>query len=375
MRIAMIGAKGIPVETGMGGGVERVLEELTPRLASAGHHVTVYARPYANPSKRKTWEGVRLVTLPCIRVRYLETLSHVLLSTIHALFGGYDIIHFHAVGPSTAAWIPRLLARRSKVVVTFHARDQFHELRHPIARMYLAFGEWTAVRFPHATIAVSHVIRTFCREHFHVNVAYIPNGVDIPAQIAFHTNEVRALGLEPGRYLLGVGRLVQFKAFDVALDAFRGVDTDMPFVLAGSPGYDKWYTKKLQRLATRDPRVRLIGFQSGKALEQLLAHAYAVIHPSRIEGMSLAILEAMSYGKLVIMSDIEENREIADHAAVCVRMDDRDAFREAMQWAIQDPVMVKARGQRARQHVRQHYGWEFVVRETERLYERLIEQT
>ncbi len=373
MRIAMIGAKGIPVETGMGGGVERVLEELTPRLVKAGHEVTVYARPYANPSRRKTWEGVRIITLPCPQVQYIETISHVLLSTFHALFQGYDIIHYHSVGPSTAAWIPRLFAWGSKVVVTFHARDQFHELRHPFARLYLAFGEWTAVRFPHATIAVSHVIRTFCREKLHANVAYIPNGVNIPSQIAFQTSEVKGLDLEPGRYLLGVGRLVQFKAFDIALDAFRDVDTDMPFVIAGSPGYDTAYAKKLERTAARDPRVRLIGFQSGKTLQQLIAHAYVVVHPSRIEGMSLSILEAMSYGKLVIMSDIEENREIADHAAICVRTDDRDAFKDAINWAIQDPVMVKERGHRAREHVRQHYSWEFVTDETEKLYLRLME--
>lgn len=372
MRIAMIGAKGIPVEAGLSGGIERVVEELSVRLVERGHHVTVYVRPYANPQKRKAWNGVRLRTVACLRVRYVETISHVFLSTIRALRDRHDIFHFHGVGPSTLAWIPRIFAPKSKVVVTFHARDRFHELRHPLARFYLTLGEWTAVRFPHATIAVSRVIQNFCKEQFHKDVAYIPNAVEVPAHVHPNPEHVRGMGLQPGGYFLAMGRLVQFKAFDVAVKAFRGVKTDMMFAVAGAAGYDHAYARRLLREAGKDHRVRFLGFQSGEDLKQLVLNAYALIHPSRIEGMSLSVLEAMAAGKLVIMSNIPENREIADHSAVCVPLDDARALQEAMQWAIQDPAMVKERGERARRYVTTHYAWEPVVRETETVYRLLM---
>lgn len=372
MRIAMIGAKGIPVEAGLSGGIERVVEELTVRLAERGHRVTVYVRPYANEQKRKLWNGVHLVTVPCIRKRYIETISHVFASTMRALRDGHDVIHYHGVGPSTLAWIPRVFSPRTKVVVTFHARDRFHELRHPLARTFLAFGEWTAVHVPHATIAVSQVIQRFCKQRYQKHVAYIPNAVEVPSHPLLDADRVRAMGLQPGGYFLAMGRLVQFKAFDVAIAGFEQVETDMVFAIAGAPGYDKPYARRLLREAARDPRVRLLGFKSGDDLKQLLHHAYAVVHPSRIEGMSLSVLESMAAGKLVIMSNIPENREIADHSAICVEVDQPNAFRDAIRWAIQDPAMVKERGERARRFVASAYAWEPVVRETEALYVSLL---
>lgn len=372
MRIAMIGAKGIPVETGMGGGVERVVERLSTRLVEHGHRVTVYVRPYANLHKRKVWEGVHLVTLPCIRVNHLETITHVFLSTLHALVKNYDIIHYHGVGPSTLAWIPRLLAPRSRIVVTFHARDRFHEHRPWFAKAYLAFAEWTAVKFPHETIAVSNAIWQFIRYRFRKEVAYVPNGVDLPSDKSVPTDRLAAMGVEPNHYFLAFGRLIQLKAFDVAIAAYRGVDTPMPFAIAGAPGYDTRYAAKLLKLASADPRIHLLGFRQSDDLQQLIAHAYAVVHPSRTEGMSLAVLEAMSYGKLVIMSGIPENKEIADHSAIVIPVDNTLAFHDAFEWAVQDPAMVAARGTRAREYVRDHHAWPAIVRETEQLYKRLI---
>jgi glycosyltransferase involved in cell wall biosynthesis len=374
MRIAMVGAKGIPVEAGLSGGIERVVEELAARLVARKHHVSVYVRPYANTSRRTEWEGVRLVTLPCIRLRYVETISHVFFSLVHAIFGNYDIIHIHGVGPSTLAWLPRLFAPKAKVIVTFHARDQFHELNHPVARAVLRWGEWTATHWPHATIAVSQTLQWFCKKELHKDVYFVPNAVSIPPISHVGTDRVEAMGLTPGKYLLGIGRLVQFKAFDVAFRAYKEVKTTMPLAIAGAAGYDIPYAAKLERMADHDHRIHLLGFRTGEDLHQLMAHAYAVVHPSRIEGMSLAVLEGMAYGKLVIMSDIPENREIADHSALCVPVGDTDALADTIRLAIQDPALVRTRGTRARRFVTEHFSWEPVTEQTEAIYRAVAKQ-
>lgn len=370
MRIAMIGCKGIPATMAHGGGIERHVEILAPRLASMGHDITVYVRPYTNPRKRKTWEGVRIVTTPTVRTKHLEAIVHTFVSTAHALFQKYDIIHYHGVGPSTLAWIPRIFAPRVKVVVTFHSRDQFHEKWNLLARWYLSLGEWTSIRFPHATIAVSHIIQRFCWDMFRVKPYFIPNGVEVPRG-EIGTDELERLGLQPNRYFLTLGRLVPHKAFDVAIEAFAPLPTAMNLAVVGDAGYDTAYAERLLTLSERDPRVRLLGFQSGEALKQLLAHCYAFIHPSRSEGLSVAVLEAMSHGKVVIMSDIPENLELIDHSGIRFATDDTHDLGRVLRLTLEDPEIVRERGARAREHVREHYAWDAIAQKTLLVYHAL----
>jgi glycosyltransferase involved in cell wall biosynthesis len=371
MRIAMIGSKGIPATLAHGGGVERHVEELATRLAARGQDVTVYVRTRYNPTGRKTYQGCKLVTLPTVYRKNFEAIVHVFSSTFHALFQHYDIIHYHGVGPSTLAWIPRVFAPKSRVVVTFHAHDKDHEKWNAFAKLYLAWGEWTAVRFPHATISVSHVIKHFCKQMFDANVYYIPNGVDVPdAHVA--TDRVKKMGLRPNGYLLSLGRLVPQKAFDLALEAYRDVDTEIEYAIAGEAAYDQGYVTRLYDLAAQDPRVHMLGYVTGENLRQLLAHSYAVVHPSRSEGLSMAILEAMSYGKVVVMSDIPENREVVDHSGVAFPVNDKHALRDELEWLVRDPLLVKERGERSLEVVRRLYSWEAIVRNTEFLYVSLL---
>jgi glycosyltransferase involved in cell wall biosynthesis len=371
MKIAMIGVKGIPASMALGGGIERQIENVAPRLAALGHDVTVYVRSHYNPRGLVSWNGCRLVTIPTIQRKNFETIVHVLLSTIHALGTRYDIIHYHGVGPSTLAWIPRLFKPHAKVVVTFHSRDQFHEKWNVLARAYLAFGEWTAIAIPHATIAVSHVIQQFCKRMFRRTPYFIPNGVFVPDR-EFGTNHVRAMGLRPNGYFLGLGRLIPHKAFDVAIRAYRDVPTAIEFAIAGAPGYDERYAEDLHAMAELDERVHMLGFRTGEELQQLIAHCYALVHPSRSEGLSLAVLEAMGHGKVVIMSDIPENLELIDHSGISFPVDDVAKLRDVLAWAASDEELLRERGRRAQEFVRKHFSWDSIVDKHLRVYEALL---
>ncbi|KAA0205646.1 glycosyltransferase [Candidatus Uhrbacteria bacterium] len=372
MRIVFIGAKGIPAGVIPGaGGVEMHVEQIATRLAADGHHVTVYIRDYADlPRTQHAYRGVHLVRRPSIRTKNLDTITHVAAATWHALFRPADIIHYHGVGPSTLALLPRLFKRKTKIVATFHSRDWFDTKWSPVAKWYLRFGEIAALYFPHRTIVISHVLQKFCKNAFGRETVYIPNGADVPGPQG--SEEVKKLGLEPGKYLLGVGRLVPNKAYDVLIEAYREVKSDFPLVIAGDAFHSGAHLMRLKYLASQDSRVRLIGFQTGDALRQLFAHCYAFVHPSRAEGLSTSIIEAMAAGKLVIMSDIRENLELIDHSGLAFKTDDRDALREVMELVLRDPVMVKERGERARAIVQQEYSWDRVVDRLESLYKDLI---
>ncbi|MBI5655212.1 glycosyltransferase family 4 protein [Candidatus Uhrbacteria bacterium] len=374
MRISIIGCKGIPAALSLGGGIETHVEELATRLVGRGHKVTVYVRPYANPRRLKFYKGVRLITLPTIRSKNLDTITHTLLSSVHVLFRRADIVHYHGVGPSTLSWIPRFFKPRAKVVVTFHSRDRFHEKWGWFAKMYLALGEWTSVVFPDATIAVSHSIQILCRSKFKRFAWYIPNGVDIPSADVGH-EDLKLFGLEPNKYFFTLCRFIPHKAIDDAIRAFRLVETDMKLAIVGFSAKNRKeqdYEEYIRKLAHGDPRIVFTGKQTGETLKQLTANAYALIHASRSEGLAFSILETMSYGRLVVMSDIPENLELIDHSGVAYKVGDIGALRDTLQWLVNDPKIVRERGQRAREVAMRLYSWNSVVNRTEALYYSLI---
>ncbi len=133
------------------------------------------------------------------------------------------------------------------------------------------------------------------------------------------------------------------------------------------------WDSQLQALAAKDPRARLVGFQTGVALRQLFAHCYAFVHPSRAEGLSTSIIEAMASAKVVIMSDIKENLELVDHSGIAFKTDDKKALQETIEFVLSDPEMVQVRGQRARKVVHQEYSWERVVDRLDHLYKDLTQ--
>ncbi len=372
LRIAMIGCKGIPASAAQGGGIEAHVEELSRRLAARGHHITVYVRSYTNPERKKYWNGIRLITIPTIKRKHLDAITHTFLSTVHALCGRYDAIHYHGVGPSTLSWIPRMFAPWTNVIVTFHSRDQFHEKWGLFARAYLAYGEWTAVAFPHATIAVSHVIQLFCRKMFGADVIYIPNGVEIPMRRP-GTTALAQFGLEPEKYFFTLSRFVPQKAIEDVFVAFAGVETDKKLLVIGwAAPSEQEYLERLERLAAKDGRVVFAGRQTGSHLNEFVAHSYAMIHASRSEGLSVSILEAMSHGKLVLMSDIPENLELIDHSGITFKTGDIQALRDMIQWLVQDPQLVHERGERARDVIKRRYSWESVTDRVESVYQSLV---
>ena len=367
----MIGSKGVPAShVRGGGGIEALVEELAVRLAEKGHAVTVYVRGYANPKKLKKFRGLNLVTIPTVPTKNLDTITYSILATLHMLSQEVDVVHYHAVGPSTLSWVPRIFKYRTRVVCTFHARDRFHSKWGVLARAYLAFGEWACIAFPHRTIAISHIIYRFCIRMFGAkNVVYIPNGVEIPTPHR-STTCIESMGLVPHEYFYTLSRLIPFKRIEDAIHAFHKVDTTKKLVIIGDAAEeDLGYEEKLHHLARKDPRVVFLGRRPHEEVDELIAHAYAMVHPSSTEGLSVALLESMACGRLVIMSDIPENLELVDHSALSFPLRDVAALTAAIQMAVDDPTMVEERGQRAKEVIRRLYTWGRVVDKTEKMYQ------
>lgn len=375
MRIAFIGQKAIPFYRD--GGVERHVEELSTRLAGRKHKVTVYVRPRYVATKKDIWRGIRLIRVFSIPTKHFDTISYTFFATLYAVFGKrkYDVIHYHGVGPSLVCWIPRLFTR-AKIIVTFHSIDRFHAKWGPLSRAILRLGEWAATHFPHATIAVSHTIQKYCEKHFGKKVHYIPNGVNIVK--VTKSGKLKRWGLKKDQYLVTVARLVRHKGIHSLIQAYQrlpdSIKQEMKLIIVGAPSFTKDYDDYLKQLAGGDSRIIFAGYQCGETLHQLYAHAFLYVHPSEYEGLSVTILEAMSSGKCVLISDIPENLEAIDHSGVPFEVGNVDDLTEKLTMLINHPGIVKERGKRALGFIKRNFEWEKVSGEIEELYEKVVKK-
>jgi glycosyltransferase involved in cell wall biosynthesis len=371
MRIAFIGQKGAEIGE-RGGGVEQHAAALAAGLAGRGHEVWVYARAKYAAGETNLPARVHLRFVPTVYSKNLETIVHTFLCTLDALFRPYDIIHYHGVGPATLAWIPRLFKPSAKVIVTFHSQDRFHRKWGVLARTYLHGGEWAACWLPHATIAVSHTLQVYCRQHYRRQIIFIPNGATV--RHIEKTDELIGFGLSPGQYILNVSRLVPHKGQHYLIEAFQKIQREkgqaakFKLALVGAPSYTADYETKLKELAAGNPNIIFPGFQTGAALEQLFAHAYLYVHPSEAEGLPVVVLEAMSFGRPVLVSDIPENLEAMQHAGFSFANKNVEDLAAKLTQLTNHPEIVAAAAQEVQDVVATRFNWTAIAERTEKVY-------
>jgi glycosyltransferase involved in cell wall biosynthesis len=358
MRIAMIGQKGIPARYG---GIEKHVEEIAVMLAERGHTVFVYCRPYYTVMEGN-YRGVNLIKLPSIKTRHLDAASHTLIATAHVLSMKPDVVHYHALGPSALSFVPRIAGART--VATVHGLDWRGGKWGRFATWLLKRCEYTACHFPNETVVVSSVLKKYFEDRYKRTVTYIPNGVRLgdnrePANIG-------GLGLSRGDYYLFVGRLGPEKGCHILVEAFAKAKTARKLAMVGSAHLSPDYESKLRALANE--RVIFTGEIYGDLLSELWNGAYAVVHPSITEGMSLSLLEAMSHGKCVIVSDIPENTDVVEDGAIRFRVGDREDLAGVISELDGHPDITAAVGAKALARVREEFSWNRVVDGLESVY-------
>jgi glycosyltransferase involved in cell wall biosynthesis len=362
LRIAFIGGRGVLSKYS---GVETYYEQVGSRLAQRGRHVVAYCRDYFTPRVREH-NGIRLVRLPTIRSKHLDTLAHTLLSTVHAMFSRCDIVHYHCLGPALFSFLPRLVGK--KTVVTVQGLDWQRCKWQKLAASVLRIGERGSVRLPNATIVVSRTLQHYYRERYGIEPAYVPNGTILRQRRG--PSQLLNWGLEPDGYILFVGRLSPEKNCHLLIEAHSRIENAPPLVMAGDSGFADTYGTKLR--AQADARVKFLGWVSGDAFEELLTNAMLFVLPSSVEGLSLSLLDAMATGVCVLVSDIPENLEVADGAGFSFRNGDSSHLERMLRMLIVNPQLRQATVDKARARVRERYAWDHITKQVEDIYLALL---
>ena len=373
LRIAMIGHKRIPSREG---GVEIVVEELAVRMAALGHRVDAYNRygHHVSGKKyeqeygwkgRKFYKGVRVYIIPTFRSSSLNAIVYSFFATIRALFGRYDVLHYHAEGPCAMLWLPKLFHRR--IVVTVHGLDWQRAKWGNLASYVIKFGEKMAAKYADEVIVLSENVQKYFADTYHRKVTYIPNGISRPA-LREAQMITEKYGLKKDGYLLSLGRIVPEKGLHYLIEAFAKIDTDMKLVIAGGNSHAVEYMERIHRMAAQDDRIIMTDFVQGQMLEELYSNAYAFVLPSDVEGMALTLLEAMSFGNCCLVSDICENTEVVEDKALVFRKGDTKDLRQKLQYMLAHPEVVHEYGAQSADFICGKYNWDEVVGETIKLY-------
>jgi len=355
----MIGLKGVPFPAG----IENFTEQVGWRLAARGHEVTVYVRPYVEVGH--SFRGMRIRRLPSINTKHLDALTHTALASLAVLFEDVDVVHYHALGPSVFSAIPRLA--RKKTVAHVHGLDWQRAKWSPFASGCLRAAESAAMHFPHKTIAISQTLQAYLQSKYRREVAYVPTGVE---QYDYREPlEITRLGLEREDYILFLSRLVPEKGCHDLIEAFQGLDTSKRLVIAGSGTHTSGYEASLhQAAAAGGGRILFTGTVTGRLLEELFSNAYAYVLPSAVEGLPHTVLQALSFGRCALTSDIEPNVEALGGCGLTFKAGDSGDLRQRLQFLLDHPEFVSACREPAQARARDVYSWDAVVSRLESIY-------
>lgn len=359
----VLGLRGFP---DVQGGIETHCENLFRRAAQRGIKVDVITRArYMTHMPRSRWQDIRFIRIWSPASKSLETIVHTFLGVLYAGVSRPDVLHIHGVGPAIFTPLARLLGL--KVVVTHHGADFDREKWGAIAKFILRTGEAFGARYSGRMITVSAGMRERVRKLYSVDVEHIPNGVNIP-EVSHGSDVLDQFGLEKRKYVLMVGRFVPEKRQLDLIEAFARANLNgWKLALVGGSDHPDAYVEEVKFAAARCPDVCLTGIQRGEALRQLYSHAGVFVLPSSHEGLPIALLEALSFGNMAIVSDIGPNLEVGLAPECYFPVGDVDALARELKQFVERDIDARERSEIV-EFVKDRFDWEGIVERTIEVY-------
>lgn len=361
--VYVFGIRGFP---GIIGGAEKHCESLYPHIANLGYDIRIIQRtPYVKQNHKKTYKNVRLINLWTVKNKYFEVILHSFLASFKCITDRPDIIHIHNIGPCVV--LPFLKFFNRNIIVTYHRSNYLDDKWGIFASFILKTGEFFAKRFAMYIIYISKQFEDILPPN---KSCFLPNGVET-AKFSVNTNFLNKIGVTPDKFILFSGRIVPEKAVDLLIKTFSALNTDFKLVIAGSSNHDSDYEKKIQAMASKDKRIILTGFITGDFLNQLYTNAGLFVLPSFHEGLSISLLEAMSFDVPVLVSDIKANHGFNLEKENLFKCGDPADLSNKMKNFLIKTVVKKTDFKTL---IGQKHNWEKIAEQTVKIYEKTLEK-
>lgn len=370
MKIAMIGHKRVPSREG---GVEVVVEELATRMSQLGHDVDIYNRSGKDIMKKKqssidgkVYKGCRIITIPTFKNKTLNAIVYSFNATLRALFGHYDIIHYHAEGPCITLPIAKIFGL--KTIATIHGLDWKRAKWGGLATKMLKLGEKMAVKYADNIIVLSKNVQDYFEKEYKRTTVYIPNGIK-EAKRVNDSIIYDKYGIQKDEYILYLARIVPEKGLHYLIKAYENLTTNKKLVIAGGSSHTDEYYEMIQDMAKNNDNIIMTGFVEGEVLQSLYSNSYVYVLPSDIEGMPLSLLEAMSYGNCCLTSDISEMTEVLEDVGCTFKKGNSHDLEKKLKFLCENKEIVNEYREKSAKFITDKYNWENIVSDTLSLYE------
>lgn len=367
-RVVLLGTRGVPARYG---GFETAMEEVGRRLVEAGHDVTVYCRTgnsgEADPAE---YAGMRLVHLPALRHRALETPTHTLLSAAHILLTRRRFDAAVLCNAANAFALPLLRLSRIPVAVHVDGLEWRRTKWGMVGRQFYRISEALSVRWADALIADAYGIEQYYKDEFGALTEGIAYGA--PDLSAVGEDKLASLGLEKDGFHLIVARFEPENHVDLMVEGYLRSRASRPLVVVGSTPYPGEHSAKIEKLAASSDKVRLLGgVWDQDLLDQLYKGAFTYLHGHSVGGTNPSLLRALGAGTFTIAFNVVFNREVAGpHGVYCSSPGE---VAEAIDDAEADPVQTSAHGRALLARVLTRYTWNQVADAHGALCERLAQ--
>ncbi len=365
MNIAILGTRGIPANYG---GFETFAENLSSRLITRGHTVTVYGRStYINKNK-KYYKGVRLKVLPTISHKYLDTPVNTFLASLHAIFQKYDILFICNSANSFCAFLPRILGK--PVVLNVDGLEWKRTKWSIFGKWIYKTSEWLATFIPTHIVTDAKDVQKYYTNKFNKQSTYIPYGSTITKVKS--TTILDKYKLKKRKYFLYVSRLEPENNAHVVIKAYRKVNTSFPLIIVGDAPYSRDYIQSLKEM--KNEKIIFTGYVFDKGYNEFQSHAYCYIQATEVGGTHPALVEAMGHGNCIIANDVPEHREVLDNTGLYFNVKDSSTLAKKMEFVFRNPEKVKEYGKKAEERVSKLFTWDKVTSDYERLFKKIIRE-
>lgn len=363
-RIAFLGSRGVPARYS---GFETVVEQLGCRLVERGYEVTVYNRFPRFDTQTKHYRGMRIVTLPTISTKSLDTIVHTALSALHALRQNYDLIYLCGVGNALIGGFLRLCGK--KVIINVDGADYRRAKWGTAGRFWLRTSERWATRMADRIIADNREIVARYQQDYQTTPHYLSYGTNVPTG-PVGQEELDRWGLKPRGYILFVSRLTPENKADLLLEGFARYRGPLKLVICGTADYEHAHYRHLQELA--DDRVIFTGARYDAAYRELSRQAAIFVMPAAIEATRLVLLDQLGMGAAILYHDCAATREVLGEAGEPFDGPDAvAALAEKLTALSKNPARCEELRSLALQRAKTKFNWDHVVDEYEGLFSEL----
>ncbi|MCA9734702.1 MAG: DUF1972 domain-containing protein [Deferribacteres bacterium] len=363
MKIAIMGIRGIPANYG---GFETFAEELSTRLVERGHEVTVYGRSNSIKYKGNFYRGVRLVILPTISHKYLDTVAHTFLCALHSIKESYDVVLICNSANASFAWIPRLFGK--PVALNVDGLEWKRAKWNRLGQWFYKISEWLSTFTANEIITDADDIQKYYLQKFKKNSTLISYGA--PVGKVDTTKALEQFGVEPGKYILYVSRFEPENNPHRVVEAFEKTKTDLKLVMVGDAPYK---TKEIAKMKeTKDPRIIFTGYVFGDGYREFQSNAYFYIQATEVGGTHPALLEGMGHGNCILANEVPEHVEVLGEAGVFFNTKNNGDLTEKMQYLIDNPDIVKEKEKLSIARIEEKYTWDRVTDAYIQLFEKLV---